>query len=258
MSFDENGFLGNEILEIRKKRMEELSEVYKLGYEINNYINIMKFKIEANESDLKEITVVSMLIKIIHTYNSIILLASYGLETDAKSLARVIIESAIKFIVIIKNDNYYRNSFLLEELRTTKNFIETIEKNEDLNDEIKDFARGYNKTDLQKKLSRYKPYKMNQLAEEADMLDIYFFMYKLYCSNVHTDISNIDDFIIIDDNKIKWIDSCPKYNSDKAILLLCSDVILRVFERLSDYKKLGLEADIKSYKDRVYSYMDKY
>ncbi|MDM8534175.1 DUF5677 domain-containing protein, partial [Clostridiaceae bacterium HSG29] len=128
MTFEKESFLSNEIEENRKVHINNRKILYKKVREINTCMNDVLHNLKHTDNINKDYFLIGLLCKIVKSYNSIILLSEYGLESDVKVLLRSLMETAFNFCAMIY-DNEYFEKYLKNADKQNLFFINSIKKN---------------------------------------------------------------------------------------------------------------------------------
>jgi hypothetical protein len=87
-----NGYLGPEINVSKKKIYDHNKALFDLCIEINQFCQIFKYELKVDENDNIGIVATLLFFKLLDTYQSVILLYQYGLDTQARIVNRTILE----------------------------------------------------------------------------------------------------------------------------------------------------------------------
>jgi hypothetical protein len=97
--------LGQEAKDMTDKIRKDYKEYFLLVDQVNEFTNGIVSSILVNPDDLQESLIHSLLAKIIHSFNSVIILAQYGLESDCNTLLRSLLESLFIFQAVYKDES---------------------------------------------------------------------------------------------------------------------------------------------------------
>jgi hypothetical protein len=105
-SFVDEGFLSDEINSIRKNIRSKYLSFFKLAEEINRFCIKINNSIEVHNKDIQEILSALLYLRILETFESIMILAERGLVTQVKMLLRCMIESVCLLSSVVKDYNF--------------------------------------------------------------------------------------------------------------------------------------------------------
>ena len=103
MSFDTEGFLGNQASEIIKENYESHKDIFELCEEINLYAQSVKDDFKIYQDDMQGILATTLFSKILNTFQAVVILYKYGLNSQSKMLTRVELESLFTLKSTIKD-----------------------------------------------------------------------------------------------------------------------------------------------------------
>jgi len=259
-----NGYLGQEINEAKQNIYRSNQALFDLCFEINQFSQIVKYELKVDDTDNIGIVSTLLYFKILDTYQSVILLYQYGLDSQAKTVNRTILEA----LWVLKNlclnpdetfellieDEYFKKINMLHDIKNNHdNFYEYITKNNILNveEEMKKLEDSM-KTKGVKKIRKINVKEM-ALKSESDLE--YYYIYKLLCSDVHVDTGQLTNYFMSGiDGSIQGFDDSPSTNSIEEVLITTSDLILKAIIYLSKILKIDKKEDILYYINRVHTF----
>lgn len=155
MSFDKFGFLGTQIEEISEQIYRNNLELFDLCYDLNHFAQKVKFEFSIDSNNGQQVVEASLFIKVLHGFQSAVLLFKYGLASDGKVIVRSIMETMFTLKAICDNEDSVREYILSDNVKREKllNVIKS-EKDEDIFStvkreitlELEDSLRGDNNT----------------------------------------------------------------------------------------------------------------
>src|SRR5690606_4541463 len=105
MLFDEEGFLSDQMNEISANIEDDYKEAFNTCFELNHYAQEHKLNLPVNVDNVKQLIAASLLIRIHNGFQSVVILSRSGLETEAKIIARTILESLFVLRAISISDD---------------------------------------------------------------------------------------------------------------------------------------------------------
>lgn len=256
MPFRKYGFLGQEAKNIANKIRKDYKEHFLVVDQVNEFINGVISTILVNPDNLQESLIHSLLAKIIHSFNSAIILAQYGLESDCNTLLRSLLESLFIFQAIYKDESLgfqYIQNEKTKQLKTANVILEdeNVSKfySEKQIDNIKE-----QKESLKQEINNkgIKSFSTEEWSKKADLHNVYQTAYRLLSNDVHSDPVALERFLNLDDNKrLKSIKLGPSVNKIKRNLCTASGVMLGVVEIICEFKKINKAKEIEIFKEKL-------
>lgn len=249
MPFEKNAFIGIQIEEIRKKHIENNTEVLGFINDLNRELNRILYSLKHTDDMNRDCFLIGLFCKIIQSFNSLIILSNYGLESDSKTVLRSMMESTFNFRAIVYDENFFekylksgdkQTLYLMNNIKKYPDFFgkEIKDKlNEDKIQKIEDAIEG---------LSRIKTFK---LAKKARMKDIYLYTYNLFSLEAHGNAKAIiRNHILENEDDTISFDMMPKYGDYNFTLLTSISVILYVLDGINEYFDIDITETIDEYK----------
>ncbi|MDF2698730.1 MAG: hypothetical protein K0Q49_286 [Haloplasmataceae bacterium] len=256
-----NGYLGNEINESRKRIYEENKKLFDLCIEINQFCQIFKYELKVDDDD--NIAIVSTLLyfKLLDSFQTVVLLYGYGLDTQARTVNRTILEG----LWVLKNlninpqetyqllleDEYFKKVNMLQDIKNNNDdFYKYISFNNILNveEEMKKLEENMKRIGVKK----IRKINAKEMALNSDSELEYYYIYKLLCVDVHVDTGQLTNYSINLNGIIEGFDDSPRVNSIEEILITTSDIILKATMVLSKIVKIDKTIDLKYYFEKVH------
>jgi len=207
MSFNENGFLGEQINEIMSEIYNQNKELFDYIIELNSFAQRFKFRLDVKVDNLQQIVATCAFIKFLNSFQSVFILAQRGLESDSKALLRVALEE----LFILKglcDDPDFTKKYLGTDLLQRREVLKILEKdtsNKTFSKELKssftpeEINEISNKLDEEIKKIDAKKISIKQLAEDVGLYDFYS-AYKVLCDDIHTSPRTLEKYITTDDS----------------------------------------------------------
>ncbi len=259
-----NGYLGTEINETRKKIYEDNKALFDLCYEINQFCQIFKYELKVDDDDNIGIISTLLFFKLLDTYQTVVLLYQYGLDTQARTVNRTILEG----LWVLKNlylnpqetfqllieDEYYKKINMLHDIKNNHDyFYEYITKNNILNveEEMTKLEENMKKFGIEK----VRKINVKEMALNSSSELEYYYVYKLLCRDVHVDTGQLTKYFKSEsDGSIEGFDDSPSTNNIEEVLITTADLILKAVIFLSKILNIDKKEDIKYYINRVHSF----
>ena len=91
--FYQKGFLGNQITEVTEAILKKHQPFFDTCYKVNELAYMTFFETKPNNQDLQQLLAITLFIRILNGFQSIVVLARLGLAFDAKVVLRGVLES---------------------------------------------------------------------------------------------------------------------------------------------------------------------
>jgi hypothetical protein len=255
MPFDKKGLLGEEVNEIIKENYEQNKDVFKLSEEINMYAQEIVDLLNINSNDTQGIVAGTLFIKILNTFQSVVILYKIGLDSQCKILTRAVLENLFVLKCIVK-DKKYLKLLMNSNDKKREQLLNTIKRNpygvfDSLINEI-DISEL---DDLSRKNHRNKINSIStkQWAEMAESYFEYYYAYKHLCNDVHVDLRNMEQYIKVDkDGNIEEFIMLPDIKDIKIILgYTANDAMIEAIMCVGNYSNIECESRIKYFKTKI-------
>ena len=260
--FNINGFLGNQALSIKYGFADKYTDLFSFAEELNrfaisqvDYFPFQKYK--------KDLVIGSLFCKCITSYQSTILILSYGLPNEAEVLLRSLMESTFILLACCNEDEYYKDYLKSHDYQRSQ-----FAKNVISNKLSIDLTTSFSKDEIANAKSNYRKsqkYKLNfrEIAKKAGLINYYFTQYCYLSLSTHNSPRSIEQYIFFDDKHELYFGITPKMNLDnvKTVIILSSDLILKTLEKIHHYfgpEFIGLEFNrsIRNFHDRLCSLLE--
>ena len=256
MPFKKHGFLGKEAKKVRDRLRTDHEQIFLLVDQVNEFTNGTVSTIVINPDDLQECLIGCLLAKIMHSFNSAVILAQYGLESDCNTILRSLLETlfifqgvyydknlAVQYILSEKPDQLRYANVILSDKNISKFFnkkqIANIKKN---------------KKSLEKELASkgIKSLSTEEWSKKAKLHSVYQTAYRILSKDVHAGPFSLERFLNLDDNKkLKSIKLGPSTTDINRNLCMAAGIMLGVVEIMCELKKINKTRKIKMFKKKL-------
>lgn len=253
--FDVNGFLGAQASSIRNTFIERYKELFAFAEDLNRFS--ISLTSQAGyfpfQKCPKDLVVGSLFCKCITSYQSTILILSYGLPNEAEVLLRSLMESTFILHACCNEEDYYKDYLKSHEYQRL--YLATNILSNDIPINLTPSFSEKEITGVENKYKQAQKYKLNfrEIAKKAGLKHYYFTQYWNLSLSVHNSPRSIEHYIHLDENKKPSFKIIPKVDDDavKTIIILSSDLILKILEKLHNYYELKFNKNIKAFYDRL-------
>src|SRR5690554_6722731 len=259
-----NGYLGLEINKTKSKIYENNKALFDLCIEINQFCQIFKYELKVDDDDNIGIVSTLLLFKLLDTYQTVILLYKYGLDTQARIVNRTILEGLWvlknlylypdKTFQLLIEDEYFKKINMLYDIKNNHDyFYEYITKNNIINveEEMKKIKKNMEKFGIKK----VRKINVKEMALKSHSELEYYYVYKLLCRDVHVDTGQLTNYFMSGvDGKIEGFDDSPSTKNIEEVLITSSDLILKAVIYLSKILNIDKKEEIKYYINQIHSF----
>jgi hypothetical protein len=258
MSFNEMGFLGEQIKEFSLENYQKHKALFEVGYEINKYTYQIMNSIKIDSNDGQQVIGSSLFSRIHNGFQALLLLYRIGLETEAKVILRTILEASFVLKTISDNEDEVTN-FVNTDKRKQERLLKSIFEKDKLNI-YEDLRKSLNKDQLEIlkqeiKEDGIKDVEVYEWANKAKMDVFYAYVYKTLNSEVHTDIRMLEKYLVLDEekNKIIGINSLQNDMDISKSLFTAYSVMVITLNCLNEVFDLKQDEILNSYEERIMS-----
>ena len=230
--------------------------IFLLVNQINEFTNDIVSTILVNPDDLRESLIHSLLAKIIHSFNSAIILAQYGLESDCNTILRSLLDTLFILQAIYKDEDNaikYIQSEKAQQLKEANAILNDPNSSKLFNEkQIVNFKKE--KKSLEQEINNKKitVISSEEWSKKADLHNVYQTAYRVLSKDVHSGPASVERFLNLDDNKkLKSIRLGPSVNDIKRNLCTAAGLLLGVVEIICEFRKILKAEEIKIFKDKL-------
>ncbi len=250
--FDTNGFLGTQTFSIRNTFLEKYRKQFSFAEELNRFaisqVDFFPFQI-----NLKDIIIGSLFCKCITSYQSTILILSYGLPNEAEVLLRSLMESTFILHACCNKEEYCKEYLKSHEAQRLK-----LAKNVTSNNLAIDLAPSFTAEEINDAKNKYKHLKkfelnFKEISKKAGLEYYYLTQYFNLSITTHSLPRSLEHYINLDKNDEPFFDIIPKLDDDivKLLIMLSSDLMLKTLDKLHNYYKLEYNRRIKAFYEKL-------
>lgn len=109
---EQHGFVGEQIKEWITKIRSDHSALFDLAVDINKLCHKTMFELDVHNSHAQEVTIASLYLRSLNTFQSVVLLSERGMIPQAQILARALLETVFTLCALCKKNelvNVYIN-----------------------------------------------------------------------------------------------------------------------------------------------------
>jgi hypothetical protein len=253
MSFNSNGFLGQEIKEIMQHNYELHKELFMFCEELNRYSYCIRDKLEVRQQDYRGIILAILFINIQNSVQGSEILYRYGLNTEAKAITRTALENLFYLRAMLK-DEEFQQQLLINDQINRKRILKRIKEHPDIFDNLQEIPYLKDLEDLVEETKGKRELSKEDVAKKAGLHSEYLYAYTTLCGSVHTNIRSIADECITDEENItiEAIDGGVPTTKDIDVVFYTNcHIMIIALECISEYFDLKADEQINIYRDKV-------
>ncbi|MTI86241.1 MAG: hypothetical protein FH756_20690 [Firmicutes bacterium] len=259
MSFDIDGFLGEQMNEIIQDNYSLHENVFKLCEEVNRYSQKIKYGFNINSNDLQGIITTSLYLKIHNTYQASVIMYKYGLNSQAKICVRAALESLFVLRSIVKDKRYVywllgsdskkRELLLKRIIKNPHNVFNSLLGNVDVSQ--LDALIAKNRKDETRIISP------KEWAEISESYSDYYYAYDVLCGDVHVDIRNMEQYVATnDEGEIEQFNPLPSTKDIEAVLFTANYVMVGAIKCMSKITGIDAEGEVDKFETMILKIKD--
>ena len=200
--FYQKGFLGNQITEATEAILKKHQPFFDACYKVNELAYTTLFETKPNNQDLQQLLAVTLFIRILNGFQSIVVLARLGLAFDAKVVLRGVLESLfIEKLLCAEKD------FALEYVKSDEcsrlRWLNIARKNDAPHfNLLREIATDEEIEKLKKEIDQQgcKEIAVEEVARRAGLQIEYDTSYRILCEETHTLPRSIQHLTVIDNS----------------------------------------------------------
>ncbi len=209
MSIESTGFLGNEIEKYSEEIVKWNKDLFDLSFDYNKFAQETKYKFQIHSKDGQKVIAGCLFLKILNTFQGVVILAKYGLQSDSKILLRSLFEPLCILKLVLEDKTFHRKYISTDLFEMRKRFNIAKASPDAVFDELRKIADDeIEKLSSNIVKSEAEEYKVERLASLANLTSMYNTYYRLLSGTVHTSPRSLDEYISTDDEgnlcSIKW------------------------------------------------------
>jgi hypothetical protein len=251
MSFNEEGYLSDEMNKIAKEIFREYTDYFTACETLNKFAYEVYEMLDIHEAELREIIIVCLMAKIHNAFQGVILSYKYGLDAEAKVILRTALESLFCLRATIRDEKFY-SQFIKADDASRQKHLQNIKKYPDVFDSLQDHPSLNVLDDLicENKKNKIHEYSAFDLAEKADMVPLYRYAYSELCDDIHPNIRNLEHrYLITTDTRIQAFNLAPCTNDILRDLSTNNYIMLIAIDDLNSYFHLSIDTEISEFRD---------
>jgi hypothetical protein len=274
MPFQKHGFLGREAAENALTVRKRYFELFRLVDEVNEYVHKVVAEIKFDPYDMHQSLIGSLFAKMLHSFQAVIILTQYGLESDSNIILRALFDAVFLFGSIVEDrkfaEKYVEYQTKASQLRKVNAAInnandlkfddEMVKRLTDRKEELKnELGIDYGENRDKEKATLANMFSSEQLARKAGLNAMYQSGYRILSDDVHTSPFSVEAFLNIDENdeRIKSIRLGPRYEAINKNCSVAMSIILQALRGVCNLTGIDNDGEITTLQKKVANFSGK-
>lgn len=245
--FNFNGYLSPEIPGWTKNQQFDKNEFYSLCIELNRFAQKTLYKLEIHNEDVQELLVSTLFIRCLGIFQASIISIEKGMIIEAKILTRSFLEILFRLRAIsISKDNaidFIRQHYV--KIKKHINKLNSLSKKTQSKIKLSELPEKYKEVVNEIESSNIKEHGPSYYAQKAKLMDIYNTAYSLFSDQVHSNVSDLESYLVIENDKVISFNHGPTKENLNEVLNTLSESMIYILEDLSITFKLDISTQIK-------------
>ncbi len=248
MSFEEQGFLSENIAVVRKEIRERYAAHFGMVDRVNSFCQRAMGRVSVHSRDGQQVIAACLMIKLFNDAEGAILLVERGMESQARSLLRVAVEALFILWNLCQDERFFR-AYVYESELGRLTLVRAILQNpapvfDDIrphltSDLVDRLANEIKEAEVTKEVAK-------QLARNVGLGHMYDSAYRLLSQDVHSSPRTLERYVITDDEKeVKGLRHGSQTDDVILVLTTAATVMLMAIDGISRLLGLNLAAEIR-------------
>jgi hypothetical protein len=246
MDFNERGFLGTAVLEFVSHVEKKYSELFELCYRANELAQAVKHDFKVNNADGQQVLVVTIFVRILNGFQSVVLLARMGLGTDAQVVARGALEALFVLKLLCEDKDFVSEYVKSDKANQLKLFrVAAVSKSPNLS-EVRKVATPEAIAKLAKEVDdqNCRAINVEETARRGKLDHLYETEYRLLSLETHASPRAMEKLVEIGRNEeVAGFRTKPTDQDIVMVLTIATETLLIAVE--STTKLLGVDVSAR-------------
>lgn len=248
---DDFFFMKEFLKQIPQKSQQKIITLFKLLDDIYDFAYAIVPEFNVHNLDSRELTIGSLYIETMHSFESVILSSQRGLDAPSKAMLRVLLETVFKLKLICIDPEFINEYIKSDDFNRAQLFNQVLLDNDEIfSHELKELAAE--EFPKLQDVFRNKEYQMKpwKLAKRAGMYDFYLLVYIKLSDDVHTSIRSLEKYYgLNNEGTVTHMIMEPIFGDLIMVALTACSILVEALKCTSDFFEL-------SYKEKLENYID--
>lgn len=264
MSFDEEGFLSDDIESLAEPIRRKHKDLFQLFCEISRFAEKTKNEFLPQSEDRQKLISTCLFIKCLEGIQASIVLAKIGLDADAVIVLRGVFETLVHLVLCVEEESYsfkYLNKHEVHRLDLIKKAYQKKDRdgvwadirNHFAKDDIVKLEQELRDKGIETDIEVYRrKYSISNLAQKAKLSDLYDSFYTVTSDYTHANPLSLERYVSTDSSgKIFQLNHGPCDNYAKTNLISAAEFSLVAMSAMCKLFVVDKEKEIKDFHDRL-------
>jgi len=256
--FNEEGYLSEDVLAIKRELISRNKGIFAFVKEINIYCHKIRSKLVADNSEGKEVVAACLCIKIMNGQQAAIILCEMGLTYEAEIVMRAVFEAMVILLNIVNKEGFLVEYAKSDDIDRKKLMKGVQRNNAPFFEEVKKIGieKALKEVDERIRDEGVKERNLKELAENVGMLGLYDSVYRIASGAVHSSPRQVSEYCISDkEGRVIGFKSGPiDEGAVLKVLHTAIGLVLIALRSIDKQFKLGIIAEIEVYEKRLETY----
>ena len=252
IDFNFNGFLSNEVAEWSKVQKFENDDSFNLCIDLNRFAQEILYKIKIHNEDPQELLASTLFLRSLEFFQGAIISIQKGMINNAKVLSRCYLEILFKLRAIsispdIVIDYIQQHDIKIKKfIKKLNNLSQKTKSKIDLSETSEKYDEIIEKIEALK----IKEHGVAFYADKSKLMDLYNTAYSLFSDQVHSNVSDLESYLVIENNKVVSFNHGPIINHSEEVLNTISECMIYILEDLNIIFNLDFQEKLKYFVDK--------
>lgn len=202
MTIEKNGFLGEEIVHYQKRVVDDYKDILNFYVQANQFAQKLKYELKTTSTEVQKVTLITLFIKALLSYQSIYVLVTHCLTDDAENILRTLFDLMVRikycslkeenFKRYIYSHNYKILGWIEEAIKHPDEFPKEMQTKGNLTQRKEELKKTLKEAGNLKKL------RTQDMAKECGLMRLYNSFYRVASDGVHGNPSVLESYVIYD------------------------------------------------------------
>lgn len=231
VSVEKQGFLGGEIKHYRKRLADDYQEVLSFYVQVNQFAQTFKYELKPLSTEARKVTLVTLFLKALLSYQSIYVLITHCLSNDVESLLRGFFEVVLKIKYCTLSEECFKRyayshtrkilGWITEAMQHPDEFPKEMQTKGDLKQRLEELRKELNQAGNPERVDTL------EMARGCGLMNLYNTFYRPASDSVHGNISDLQQYVNFNtDGHVENFQIGPTLSKESIVMPLIFSVEL--------------------------------
>lgn len=240
------GFFSQESERFRTQARLEHHEWFEIADRLNRLSHAMLPTLSFAKGDVRALIVCSLFLRVMETFESIILVGEIGLQAQARMLARCQMEAMFTLAAVHADEDTAKKLAAADAIFRKKSINKVLELDMPVSDEEREkmntLLKELNDLIRENEITEMKAWK---LAEIAGLEGWYKTVYSLLCHAVHSNIRDLEEYVVPEDDALSRLIGGPKFDKLTDTLYVAFSTLILALMVATNYSNGDFDEEIR-------------